>query len=36
MKKLQDVINVLISFILIAFIATSLIKLALFYINGNP
>jgi hypothetical protein len=36
MKKLQDAINVLISFVLIAFIATSLVKLVLFYVNGNP
>jgi hypothetical protein len=36
MKRLQDAINVLISFVLIAFIATSLFRLAMFYLHGSP
>jgi hypothetical protein len=36
MKSLQDAINVLISFVLIAFIATSLFRLVMFYVQGTP
>jgi hypothetical protein len=36
MEKVKDIINVLISLALIAFIANSLFKIAFFYLHTSP
>jgi hypothetical protein len=36
MEKVKDIINVLISVALIAFIATSLFRIAFFYLHTTP
>lgn len=36
MQKLKDVVNVLISVVLIGFIATSLFRIAFFYLHSTP
>jgi hypothetical protein len=36
MQRFWDVVNVVIFFLLIAFIGNSLFRLAMFYLQGNP